>query len=82
MEGWKLGHDGDTHPTKPHCCLSIRETHPNWILAKTRQTYKQRNLRDAEMEKVVPYLNIRDSYTDEVYLVAWNTGLKTVGRSP
>ena len=42
-ETWELGRDGDLHPLKPHRCLSISEAGANWVLLKTRQTYKQRN---------------------------------------
>ena len=51
-ETWELGRDGDLHPLKPHRCLSISEAGANWVLLKTRQTYKQRNHRRIQMEKV------------------------------
>lgn len=43
--GWRVGRDGDTHPTMTHRRLSIRKvgvkTEPNWVLLKSYQKYKQ-----------------------------------------
>ena len=77
-ETWELGRDGDLHPLKPHRCLSISEAGANWVLLKTRQTYKQRNHRRIQMEKVC---GIHNKFTatpailNDSAFTAWFTGI-------
>lgn len=56
QSAWKEGYDGAIHPSKAHRCLSIRalggKMEANWVLLKTYQTYKQRELRREQEQKV------------------------------